>query len=170
MDLVPQWAGGTHQCSATVSGLTHLGGQMSFEVALDKIVYEEDKYTFKEKTQCAALVQQLTKAPETSLWRPGLKVKDAKAGDIKPGTAIATFDEKGRYPTTDPPGRHTALYVKHDDTGITVIDQWVGKPTASQRVIKYAGEAVNGWQNNGDYFYVVELQPLFSFKGCMRLL
>jgi hypothetical protein len=141
---------------------------MTFVVQLKSIVYEDNHYTFKDKTQCAALVQQTTAAPGTSLWRPGLKVKDAKPGDIVPGTAIATFDDKGRYPTTDPPGRHAALYVKHNDTGITVIDQWDGKPKAAERVIKYRGVAASDWQNNGDYFYVVELEPLFSFQGCLR--
>lgn len=141
---------------------------MSFKVGLDKIVRQENKYLFKERAECAALVQQTTRAPNTSLWRTGTKVKDALPAEIEPGTAIATFDANGRYPMTDPPGRHAAIYVSHDANGITVVDQWAGgrvpKPTPGERVIAYRGPALTDWQNNGDYYYVIEVESIVEPK------
>ena len=123
---------------------------------IGSIVYEENHYVIHDKTQCVALVQQTTTLPRTAEWKAGIKVKDAKAGDILRGTAIATFTAEGKYPSGDTPGRHAALYLSHDATGIKVIDQWVGKATPAERTIRYKGEATSGWQNNGDYYYVIE--------------
>jgi len=129
---------------------------MEFKTPMDRIEYQAFRYTFKGKTHCAAFVQQVTGAPATSLWRPGKKVKDAKPGEIPLGTAIATFDADGKYPTTDPPGRHAAIYLAHDQNGIVVIDQWDGQDTPASRVIRYKGaDQLSDWQNNGDMFYVV---------------
>ncbi len=138
---------------------------MPFKTKLDNIKYEPNAYLFREVTHCAIMVQRTTLAPSTELWRPGIKVKDALPGEIEEGTAIATFDANGRYPTTDPPGRHAAVYVSHDATGIVVVDQWAGddpKTTPGRRTIAYRGEALKGWQNNGDYYYVVEVASPFT--------
>src|SRR5262245_51775454 len=124
---------------------------MEFKTPLDRIEYTANRYLWKGKTQCAIFVQNVTGAPETSLWSPGKKVKDAKTGEIPVGTAIATFDADGKYPTTDPPGRHAALYISHDANGIQVIDQYVGKDTPGPRTIRYKGaDQMSGWQDNGD--------------------
>jgi hypothetical protein len=129
---------------------------MEFKTPMDRIEYKAFRYTFKGKTQCAALVQQVTGAPGTSLWRPGKRVKDALPGEIPVGTAIATFDADGKYPTTDPPGRHAAIYLAHDKNSIVVIDQWDGQDTPAARPIRYKGaDQLSDWQNNGDMFYVV---------------
>ena len=70
---------------------------------------------------CVALVQKATGAPQTSEWRPGDKVSGNP--NIKPGTAIATF-EGSRY-TNDTTGKsHAAIYVGQDATGIYVVDQY----------------------------------------------
>ena len=37
---------------------------------------------------------------------------------IRPGTAIATFDENGRY------NGHAAIYLGQDGNGVRVLDQW----------------------------------------------
>jgi len=140
---------------------------MSFKTKLDQIKYEPNTYLFKDVTHCAIMVQMTTRAPNTELWRSGIKVKDALPGEIEPGTAIATFDANGRYPTTDPPGRHAAVYVSHDASGIVVIDQWAGtnpKTTPGQRTIAYKGVALTQWQNNGDYYYVVEVESVMTPK------
>lgn len=147
---------------------------MPFKTKLENIDYTPNTYLFKGVTHCAIMVQRTTLAPSTELWVPGVKVKDAPPGSIAPGTAIATFNDYGRYPTTDPPGRHAAIYVSHDAAGIVVIDQWAGaKPKTSpgQRTIAYRGEALSDWQNNGDYYYVVEVAgpaaPPRTFQGDM---
>ena len=123
---------------------------------IGSIVYEENHYVINGKTQCVALVQQTTTLPRTAEWKVGIKVKDALSSAILRGTAIATFTAEGKYPTSDSQGRHAALYLSHDDKGIKVIDQWVGKGTPAERTIRYKGEATSGWQNNGDYYYVIE--------------
>lgn len=138
---------------------------MPFKTKLENISYEPNTYLFNGVTHCAVMVQMTTHAPHTTMWRPGIKVKDALPGEIEPGTAIATFDENGRYPTTDPPGRHAGIYVSHDGNGITLIDQWAGddpKTAPGKRTIPYRGPALSGWQGNGDYYYVVEIESVFT--------
>jgi hypothetical protein len=71
--------------------------------------------------QCAALVQQYSKVGETKDWRKGEAVKGAN--DIPAGTAIATFNDKGRYANAAT-GNHAALYIKQDKNGIYVLDQY----------------------------------------------
>ena len=100
--------------------------------------------------QCVSYVTRVcpTIPVGTNAWRQGEAVKGN--GKILPGTAIATFDAKGRY------YGHAAIYVRQDDKGIYVYDQWVTgiNPKAiSPRVIKWNGKGIS---NNGDGFYVVE--------------
>lgn len=67
----------------------------------------------------------------TYQWRPGPKAVDDK--DIKPGTAIATFDEKGRFPN-----KHTynsGIYLNSGTKGsIWILDQWPGHPPRVREV------------------------------------
>ena len=77
-------------------------------------------------TECVEFVRQATGAPQTTTWREGLKVSEAKPGDIARGTAIATFDANGKYPT-DTKGRHAAIYLFHTKAMIQVLDQWNDK-------------------------------------------
>lgn len=68
---------------------------------------------------------------------------------IAEGTAIATFNQAGVYQG------HAAIYVKQDDIGIHVYDQWItgaGKPIGP-RVIRWNGSGVS---NNGAGYYVIE--------------
>jgi len=83
----------------------------------------------------------------TKQWKQGAQVKGNLA--IVEGTAIATFNSDGHY------YGHAAIYVKQDQTGIHVYDQWItgaGKGIGP-RVIKWKGHGVS---NNGEGFYVVE--------------
>lgn len=128
---------------------------MSYRVELKKIEKTAYRYVIDGVPTCAALVQQTTGAPQTKKWNRGIRIRDAKVGSIKEGTAIATFDDWNCY-SSSTNGRHAAIYVKHDLAGIKVIDQWEAKPTPGERTIFYRNEAVVGWQNNGDYFYVIE--------------
>jgi hypothetical protein len=66
--------------------------------------------------ECVPLVQQATGAPRSTEWRPGVQVQGNT--NIRPGTAIATFDSNGRY------DGHAAIYLGQDKHGIQVVDQW----------------------------------------------
>lgn len=67
----------------------------------------------------------------TYRWRPGPKVVDDK--DIKPGTAIANFNSKGRFPN-----KHTynsGIYLNSGSHGsIWILDQWPGHPPRVREV------------------------------------
>jgi hypothetical protein len=134
-----------------------------------KVKFEEDAYLFQNRTTCAVLVQRTTRVGKTRNWRAGLRVRDARIGQIEKYTAIATFNENGRYPGR-PTGNHAAIYLSHDSNGITVIDQWEGKPTPSKRKISFKGKSAGDPSNNGDFFYVIEtdytiLQAAFRRQG-----
>jgi hypothetical protein len=132
---------------------------MSFTLNVpEKDVLGKGKYKNPNgNTECAVFVQRATGAPNTALWRNGIKVKDAKAGDIPRGTAIATFDEKGRYPT-DALGKHAAVYLSHNEVGITVLDQWNNQGEVLERVIRFNRPATTRRSNNGDTFSVIEVE------------
>ena len=117
---------------------------------------------------CVMLVQQAAGAPVTSEWRPGRAVRDAKPGDIPPYTAIATFvapdgtyvdtpteRAEGRYPT-DTLGKHAALYLRHTDREIHVIDQWAGLGEAKERAIRFNNRGAKSRSNEGNWFHVIE--------------
>jgi hypothetical protein len=71
--------------------------------------------------QCVALIQAYTRAPRTADWRQGIAVR----GDLSlaKGTAIATFED-GVYKSRRH-GNHAAFYLRQDQGGIWVMDQWV---------------------------------------------
>lgn len=108
----------------------------------------------KGNAECVELVQQTAGAPQTSQWRPGLKVADAKSGEIPPYTAIATFVD-GRYPTDDK-GKHAALYLSHDQHSIRVIDQWKKQGHATERPIRFNNANASSRSNEGNWYYVIE--------------
>lgn len=72
--------------------------------------------------QCVSFIKQCSGAPQTKFWSPGAPVLTTSP---HPGTVIATF-ENGRYPNKN--AYHAAIYIKQDQQGIWVWDQWVGKP------------------------------------------
>lgn len=88
-------------------------------------VYKEAmKLDQKEKVGdnvCVALVQIYAHAPTTRAWREGTKVVGDRTLPL--GTAIATFDKKGRWPGKSK-GNHAALYLGQTSDFIRVIDQW----------------------------------------------
>lgn len=86
------------------------------------------------RTECVEFVRQAAGAPHTTQWTRGAKVMDAGIGTIPRGTAIATFDESGKYPT-DALGRHAAIYLSHNAAGIVVLDQWNSQGAVKQRTI-----------------------------------
>ena len=99
--------------------------------------------------QCVDFVKAASGAPQTSLWKEGVKVKGAI---ILTGTAIATFIG-GEYPS-HAHGNHAAIYVSQNTDGLVVWDQWTGQPV-HQRTIHFRAGAVDP-SNDGDAFSVIE--------------
>jgi uncharacterized membrane protein len=82
--------------------------------------------------ECVGLVRALTGLGPSSGWRPAATVVIAGRvrDDLRPGTAIATFDVNGKYASVNP---HTAIVLrKVDDLTVEVVDQnyfgWSGYP------------------------------------------
>lgn len=119
-------------------------------------VYGHHKYVNAQgNAECVEFVRQTTSAPHTTLWRKGLKVSEAQIGQIPRGTAIATFDDSGRYPT-DQLGKHAAIYLGHDAQGITVLDQWKKQGEVKKRYIRFSNPTATSRSDMGNMFYVIE--------------
>lgn len=84
-----------------------------------------------------------------------MKISDAKLGEITRGTAIATFDSSGRYPT-DALGRHAAIYLEHNQHRILVLDQWNDQGEVKQRPIWFNRPKGTKRSNDADTYYVIE--------------
>ncbi len=105
--------------------------------------------------ECVALVQAATGAPRSTEWRPGAQVQGNT--NIRPGTAIATFDSNGHYTG------HTAIYLGQDANGIRVVGQWnirensrvVRQYQPSDRVLPF-GQPQRALINRGESYRVVE--------------
>ena len=88
-----------------------------------------DKYTEKVGDgYCAPFVQSITAVGNTGTWEAGEKLSSRP--QIAPGTAIATFNAKGKYPN-EPKGNHAAIFVnygtdpkKPEKEGFWVYDQY----------------------------------------------
>jgi hypothetical protein len=132
-------------------------GVMAYWLKIDEAeVLGEGKYVnAKGNTECVEFVRQATGAPHTSSWTRGSRVSEAKPGEIDRGTAIATFDTRGRYPT-DNLGKHAAVYLSHDARGIFVLDQWNKQGEVKKRQIKFNGAKGISRSDNADFFYVIE--------------
>ena len=102
--------------------------------------------------ECAVFVQRISFAPTTNFWRKGIRVMDEKVGSITRGTAIATFDDNGKYPLAN---RHAAIYLSHDKFGIWVYDQWNNQGKVKKRLIRVK-PIVDISVNNAIRFYVIE--------------
>lgn len=70
---------------------------------------------------CVPLVQQVTGAPNTTLWVRGSELKGRP--QLEPGTAIATFDSNGKYPNHSK-GNHAAIFVGYTEHGVRIYDQY----------------------------------------------
>jgi hypothetical protein len=84
---------------------------------------------------------------KTDIWKKGTQVKGDAS--ILPGTAIATFDNNGKY------SGHAAIYEGQTALGINVVDQWVTAPAKAihKRLLRFGA---HGNSNNGDNFFIVE--------------
>jgi hypothetical protein len=86
--------------------------------------------------------------------KPGIRVIDTKPGSIPRGTAIATFDKYKKYPT-DGLGKHAAIYLSHDASGIRVLDQWDKQGEVLERVIHVNKPDVPR-VNSAKHYFVIE--------------
>jgi hypothetical protein len=109
----------------------------------------------KGNTECVEFIRQATTAPPTTQWKPGKRVLDAKIGEIQRGSAIATFDDKGKYPT-DALGKHAAIYLYHTKDAIIVLDQWDKQGEVKQRPISFNRPKGTPRSNDGNTFYLIE--------------
>lgn len=101
--------------------------------------------------QCVALLQAADpNVGLTRTWTQGAQVMGN--ADLKPGTAIATFDGSGRYANATDGSSHAAIYLGQNERGMQVQDQWLGH-AASVRTIPWSN--TSGASNTGSQFYVV---------------
>jgi hypothetical protein len=109
----------------------------------------------KGSGQCAALVQTTIPIGLTKTWREGIRVQ-GNGAVIKKGTAVATFVD-GYYPNNDH-DNHVAYYLEQDLSGVTVIDQWLGKGVSS-RLMRFGLKRSDGLyhdpSNNGAALSVI---------------
>lgn len=102
--------------------------------------------------QCVALVQAADpNVGLTRTWTQGEQVMGNT--NLKPGTAIATFDGSGRYANATDGSSHAAIYLGQNAQGIQVQDQWLNH-AASVRTIPWNNST--GAANTGSQFYVIQ--------------
>lgn len=110
----------------------------------------------KGSGQCAALVQTTIPIGLAKTWREGIRVQ-GNGAVIKKGTAVATFVD-GYYPNNDH-DNHVAYYIEQDLSGVTVMDQWVGKGEVSSRLMRFGLKRSDGLyhdpSNNGAALSVI---------------
>lgn len=130
---------------------------MSYQLTIDeKAVFGKKKFVnVKGHSECVEFIRQATDAPETARWVRGRLVKSFKPGELPRGTAIATFDDKGKYPA-DALGRHAAIYLSHSNDGIEVLDQWNSQGEVLNRTIRFHQPPGTKRSNDADTFYVIE--------------
>jgi RHS repeat-associated protein len=116
--------------------------------------------------QCVDLCRFLSGAANSNSWVAGRHAADLTDADI--GTAIATFDSTGHYPSdNDPLGKNSAIFMGRGAQGsIIVVDQWPvgdGPPGTHQpfmhTVINYSPDNnVHPLRsNNADAYYVIRV-------------
>jgi len=108
-------------------------------------------------TECVEFIRQTLDAPQTARWRQGVTVRRLKPGEGDPvarGTAIATF-VAGTYPQHGDTGKHAAIYLGQDASGIQVLDQWRAQGRVMLRTIPWQPRRP-GLSNDGNAFSVIE--------------
>lgn len=93
--------------------------------ALWKQIYVDDgkgkRGSSSQLGECASMPINLTGVTaKTKKWKPGPVVVGNEK--IKPGTAIATFNDKGDYNGTS--GGHSAIFISSTSDSITVVEQY----------------------------------------------
>ena len=102
--------------------------------------------------QCVALVQAASPGlGHTRNWKCGAPVRGN--ADLRPGTAIATFNAADRYANATDGSSHAAIYLGQDERGIQVMDQWAGSAAAVRTIPWTNPSGVPA--NTGTAFHVV---------------
>jgi hypothetical protein len=115
--------------------------------------------------ECAKLIQWYMErigrpVGTTNYWIDGGPVVTyrGRAGAVKFGTAIATFNKFGRY-DGKAHGNHAAFYLSHNKDGLLIMEQYASAPTIQQRRLPYLGKNPDGTyvnpSNNGSAFSVL---------------
>lgn len=102
--------------------------------------------------QCVALVQAASPdIGSTRNWKCGAPVRGNT--ELRPGTAIATFNTADRYANATDGSSHAAIYLGQNERGIQVMDQWAGS-AAAVRTIPWTNPG-GAAANTGTAFHVV---------------
>ena len=82
---------------------------------------------------------------------------------VPKGTAIATFDEDGKYPGPKVLLKHAAIFVELSAKGLVVVDQWQTKSPKrpERRTLRY-GNTYSSPVNDGNAFYVVLTRKIIN--------
>lgn len=108
-------------------------------------------------TECVEFIKQTLNAPESAIWREGVKIIKLASGVqdmVAKGTAIATFIS-GRYPQHGNTGKHAAIYLGQNAEGIQALDQWRAQGRVLPRTIPWQPRSP-GLSNDGKAFSVIE--------------
>lgn len=100
---------------------------------------------------CVPYVQRVSDVPHTSLWRRGASVNDFEPPPTN--AIVATFDAHGRYANALDGSSHAAVFLYRHETGIEVLDQWLGQPV-HRRTIRFR-QGQGHAANDADRFFVV---------------
>ena len=98
--------------------------------------------------ECVAFVRKCSGAPSSTTWTKGAPITE----NTPMYTAIATFNDQGRYPTNDT-GQHAAIFVRKEGTTLIVWDQWAGQPVNSRPIRDKNG--TGRWSNDASRFSVI---------------
>ncbi len=123
---------------------------------LVKSPWPEAEQYYGESQQCVSLTKYFTGLPCTDCWRAG---KQVVGNDIEPGTAMATFDEDGRYPKGSE--KNSGIYLDSIDEGIVILDQWPGHK-ARARLMRPGGRP----QNNPNAYFVITVPAGTTSSKC----
>lgn len=105
--------------------------------------------------QCVSACKKFAglEGSNTRQWRAGPKV--ANNGNIKPGTAIATFDSSGHYPIG--PEKNSGIYLGPGTKGsIWILDQWPGHAPEPREVVFDNNRSPS---NNSNAYSVIYVAP-----------
>ncbi|RYE00749.1 MAG: hypothetical protein EOP50_03215 [Sphingobacteriales bacterium] len=110
-------------------------------------------------TSCAELLKSTKTfgAAHTSEWREGRKLVPGL--EIMIGTAIATFNSRGRYPQGESNVKHAAIFVGFSPNGIYVLDQWNGLSAINYRELQWNADFGNqhsNYVNSASSFSTIE--------------
>ena len=87
---------------------------------------------------CVAFVRSAADALHTAQWRRGPLVR---GGKHPTGTAIATFDVRGRYANETDGSSHAAILLEETEAGLRVMEQWQGQPVHQRTIRPKGGKA-----------------------------